>query len=122
VDLSLERQIHVPKRHYGGVGTLSRWVRYGRAKLDDMLKQDNEELDRLEAERKLDAAERPWAHSTGEVPTLDEVRQRIDPGAPPTTPDQERVELDAQRREAEARLTKIREELGLGRDEQPPDA
>jgi hypothetical protein len=104
------------------VGTLARWVRYGRAKLDDMLKQDNEELDRLEAERELDAAERPWAHSTSEVPTLDEVRQRIDPGAAPTTPDQERVELDAQQRDAEARLTKIREELGLGGDEQPPDA
>jgi hypothetical protein len=32
------------------------------------------------------------------------------------------VELDAQQREAEDRLTKIREELGLGGDEQPPDA
>jgi hypothetical protein len=97
-------------------------MKYGRAKLDDMLKQGNEELDRREAEREVDAAERPWAHSTSEVPTLDEVRQRIDPDAPAATPDEERVELDAQQREAEDRLAKIREELGLGGEEPPSDA
>ena len=58
------------KRQDDRVGTLTRWMKYGRAMLDDMLKRGNEELDQLEAEREADAAERPWAHQTSDTPDV----------------------------------------------------
>jgi hypothetical protein len=107
------------------VGSLTRWIRYGRAKLDDVLKRGNEELDELEAEQAADAGERPWAHSTRETPTLDDVRDRIahDAGRPAPAPSpEERFDLAEQQRKADDRLAKIRDDLGLGDEERPPDA
>jgi hypothetical protein len=100
-------------------------MRYGRAKLDDVLKRGNVELDRLEAEREVDAAERPWAHTSSDTPTLDDVRGRIahDAGAPsPAAAPEEQFDLAEQQRKADDRLARIREELGLGGEEPPPRA
>jgi hypothetical protein len=100
-------------------------MKYGRAMLDDVLNRGNEEMDRLEAEREVDAAERPWAHSTSETPTLDDVRARIahDAGQPPPEPAaDEQFELAEQQRKADDRLAKIRDELGLGGQDPPTDA
>jgi hypothetical protein len=107
------------------VGTLTRWMKYGRAMLDDALKRGNDELDRREAEREVDAAERPWAHRDSETPTIDDVRDRMahDAGqpSPPVTAEQG-FDLAEQQRKADDRLAHIRKELGLGDEERPPDA
>ena len=107
------------------MGTFTRWVKYGRAKLDDVLQRGNEELDRREAELEVDAAERPWAHADTEQTTLDDVRDRIthDAGQPAPAPSPaEGFDLAEQQRKADDRLAKIRDELGLGDEEKPPDA
>jgi hypothetical protein len=107
------------------VGTFTRWVKYGRAKLDDVLQRGNEELDRREAELEADAAERPWAHRDAAAPTVDDVRDRIahDAGQPAPAPTpEEGFDLAEQQRKADDRLSKIRDELGLGDEEKPPDA
>ena len=107
------------------MGNLSRWMKYGRAKLDDMLRRGNDELDRREAEREADAAERPWAHRTSDTPTLDDVRDRIahDAGRPAPEPSpEEGFDLAEQQRKADDRLAKIRDDLGLGGEEPPSDA
>jgi len=100
-------------------------MKYGRAKLDDVLQRGNEELDRREAALETDAAERPWAHRDAPAPTIDDVRDRIahDSGTPAPAPTaDEGFELAEQQRKADDRLAKIRDELGLGDEEKPPDA
>jgi len=117
-----------------------RWLRYGKAKLDDTLQQGNDELDRREAQLEADAADKPWLRSTAEAPTLDEVRARIEheaasaggdaevrPGVPAPAPPVPPVDLGGidfaeQQRQADARLATIRSELGLDAAGTPKDA
>lgn len=56
---------------------VSRWLKYAKARLDDTVKSSNEELDRLEAKREAEAADRPWLRPEGDTPTLDEATARI---------------------------------------------
>lgn len=56
---------------------VNRWVKYARARIDAAVGQGHEELDRREAEREAELAERPWLASDGTAPTLDEARARI---------------------------------------------
>ena len=56
---------------------INRWMKYARARLEDAVGKGNQELDRLEAEREVDLADRPWLRASGETPSLDEARARI---------------------------------------------
>ncbi len=56
---------------------VNRWVKYARARIDAAVGQGNEGLDRREAEREADLADRPWLAADGTAPTLDEARARI---------------------------------------------
>lgn len=56
---------------------VNRWVKYARARIDAAVGQGNEALDRREAEREADLADRPWLAADGTAPTLDEARARI---------------------------------------------
>jgi hypothetical protein len=56
---------------------VNRWVRYAKARIDAAVGQGNESLDRLEAERQAELAERPWLAADGTAPSLDEARARI---------------------------------------------
>lgn len=57
---------------------VNRWVRYAKARIDAAVGQGNESLDRLEAERQAELAERPWLAADGTAPSLDEARARIE--------------------------------------------
>ena len=57
---------------------MSRWMKYAKARLDAALGQGNDELDRLEAEREAELADKPWLRSEGEAPSFDEARARIE--------------------------------------------
>jgi len=123
---------------------VNRWLKYAKARIDSAVGQGNKSLDRMEAEREADLADKPWLRSDREAPTLDEARARIEwesarqrresgPGADtagdrpaPRSPqdvavdaEQESARLELARREKEsaARLEQIREELGV---EAPP--
>lgn len=127
------------------MATWQRWLKYGKAKLDDALRSGDEELTRREAQLEAEAAEKPWLRSTSDAPSMDEVRARIEheaaqaearkvaptagppaDGAPtsstspaPSTPG-EAFDLAEQQRQADERLAAIRSELGL--DEAAPGA
>ena len=108
------------------MGTFTRWMKYGRAMLDDVLKRGNEELDQREAELEAERPSGPWAHQTSEhahAATTCGERIAHDAGqpAPPASPE-EGFDLAEQQRKADDRLAKIRDELGLGDEEPPPDA
>ena len=98
-----------------------RWVRYGKAKLDDVVAEGNDELGKAEARLEAERADKPWLASEGAAPTLDEVKARIEHQAglgraqdlAPTEPTAEAMELAAQQKEADARLAAIKAELGL---------
>lgn len=116
---------------------LGRWFKYAQAKLDQSVRDDHAELDRLEAEREVELAERPWLGSTEEVPSFDQAKARIEweaehqratadaPPKPVPSPDPiaeasagpdaaaARLELDRRAREADDRLAAIRKELGV---------
>ena len=123
---------------------VNRWLKYAKARIDSAVGQGNKSLDRMEAEREADLADKPWLRSDREAPTLDEARARIEweaerqhrqsgqEGEPsrdrpaPRSPqdvavdaEQESARLELARREKEsaARLEQIREELGV---EAPP--
>ena len=119
---------------------LGRWVKYARARLDAAVAQGERSLDRREAEREAELADRPWLASEADAPTLDEARARIEweaehqrragdgatpaAGPPAGTVDDAaaasaRLELDAREREAAERLARIREELGVDEPERP---
>jgi hypothetical protein len=126
---------------------VNRWLHYAKARLDRAVGQGNRSLDRLEAEREVELADKPWLRSDAEAPTLDEARARIEweaerqrrdahqartapaatPAGSPTHPaadadaEQEgaRLELERRDRESAARLAQIREELGV--DPPPTD-
>ncbi len=125
--------------------TWKRWLRYGQAYLDRALRKGNDELDQREAELETRAADRPWLRTAGEVPTVDEVRARIEhdaaasraaasgaaattgPPAPPGAGGDGPADLAFDRaeeqRRADERLRKIRSELGLEVDGEggPPE-
>ena len=119
---------------------LNQWVNYAKTKLESAVGRSNAELDRLEAERAAEAADKPWLVSDSEAPTLDEARARIEwearqqadrsaeagTDAPqsaeaPSPQDvgataeaeQARLELDQRQKAAAERLDQIREELGV---------
>ena len=56
---------------------LNRWLQYAKAKLDASVASGNEELDRLEADRKAAAAAKPWLAAEGDAPTVAEAAARI---------------------------------------------
>lgn len=57
---------------------LSRWMGYAKARLESVVGRGNDELTRLEAEREVELAEKPWLRADAEAPTLDEARARIE--------------------------------------------
>ncbi len=57
---------------------VNRWLHYAKARIERAVGQGNEELDRLEAEREVELADRPWLRADGAAPTLDEARARIE--------------------------------------------
>ncbi|CAN5439210.1 hypothetical protein BH10ACT1_BH10ACT1_39340 [soil metagenome] len=56
---------------------VNRWLKYAKARIDSAVGQGNSSLDRLEAEREAEVADKPWLRSDGDAPTLDEARARI---------------------------------------------
>ena len=117
---------------------VNRWMKYARARIDSAVGQGNRSLDRLEAEREADLADKPWLRSGTEAPTLDEARARIEweaerqrkaaapPPATPATPEDPtaeqaaaKVELEAQQRKSADRLDQIRKELGVDEPADP---
>lgn len=81
---------------------ISRWFNYAKARIDSAIGQGHRDLDELEAQREVELADKPWLRSTGDAPTFDEARARIEweaeqasrrargeadrPAEPPTTP------------------------------------
>ncbi|MBA3283277.1 MAG: hypothetical protein H0U29_13720, partial [Acidimicrobiia bacterium] len=57
---------------------VNRWLKYAKARIDSAVGQGNKSLDRMEAEREADLADKPWLRSDREAPTLDEARARIE--------------------------------------------
>lgn len=57
---------------------VDRWLQYAKARLARAVGDGNRSLDRLEAEREVELADKPWLRSDGEAPTLDEARARIE--------------------------------------------
>ena len=110
-----------------------RWLGYAKATLDDTVADGNAELDRLEAEQRAEAADKPWLRPEGDTPSVDDVKAKIEhqaraaagPAAGPADPagaatpapaapaDPTAIDFAAQEREAKARLAGIRKELGL---------
>lgn len=117
-------------------------MEYGRAKLDDALRSGNAELDDAEARLEAEAADKPWLRSTGEAPTLDEVRARIEhdaaasrapdataggtppsppvaPAPPVAAPVDPGFDMADQQHRADDRLAAIRRDLGLDAEAGP---
>lgn len=126
---------------------VGRWLKYAQAKLNSAARAGHDELDQLEAERKVELAEKPWLASDSEAPTFDEARARIEyeskeqrrraeaevdaVGSPEDAleraaapPDPEvvkaRLELDRRAIESKERLEAIRKELGVDPVDPPP--
>lgn len=57
---------------------VGRWLRYAQTRLSKTTEDANAELDRLEARREAERAEKPWLAADGEAPTLAEARARIE--------------------------------------------
>jgi hypothetical protein len=88
-----------------------RWLRYGRAKVDATVRDIDDALDRKEAALEDEARAKPWLADDDAVPTLEDVKRRVEGDEPtPAAPD---FDLAAQQREADERLAKIRESLGV---------
>ncbi len=118
---------------------VNRWMKYARARIDSSVGEGNRSLDRLEAEREADVADKPWLRSETDAPTLDEARARIEweaerqrqaptpPSSAPAEPTVEptaeqaatRLELEARQRESADRLDRIRKELGIAEPTDP---
>lgn len=122
---------------------VNRWLKYAKARLDTAVNQGNASLDRREAEREAELADKPWLRSDRAAPTLDEAKARIEweaeeqrrraaeDGAPPATADpgggsrrpqatagdaeheSARLELDRREQASAARLEQIRRQLGV---------
>ena len=96
-----------------------RWLKYGKAKLDQAVRDADAELDRKEEQLAAERAGRPWLTPSGDTPTLAEVKARIEDteAVTPADTDAEAAELalemEAQRKAAEQRLAEIRKSLDL---------
>ncbi|MCU1497776.1 MAG: hypothetical protein JWM47_1729 [Acidimicrobiales bacterium] len=123
---------------------VQRWLQYARARIESAVSQGNASLDRREAEREVELADRPWLRADGEAPTLDDARARIEwetrrqaeaadtgTGPGPTVAPEEpaaaadaadaRLQLDARERASAERLAAIRRELGVEPPADPPE-
>lgn len=74
------------------MANLSRWFNYAKARLDAAIGQGHRDLDQLEAQREAELADKPWLRSSGDAPTFDEAKARIEWEA-------EQAALAARRRE-----------------------
>ena len=98
-----------------------RWLKYGKAKLDQAVRDADAALDRKEEELAAERAGRPWLTPSGDTPTLAEVKARIEDAdtATPTNAGADvdaadlALEMEAQRKAAEQRLAEIRKSLDL---------
>lgn len=105
-----------------------RWLRYAKAKIDLTVNEGEREMDKLEAEQAAAVEGKPWLSGTGDAPTFDEAKARIEDRAGQAGVDapaaggsgDEAFDAEAQRRAAEERLAAIRGELGLD-DAPAPD-
>ena len=102
-----------------------RWLRYGKARVDGLVRSANKSLDRKEAELEVERAEKPWLHAGGESPSFEEVEARIEHDAGRSTrrpgsgrSGNEAFDLAEQQRAADARLADIRASLDLDGDDQ----
>ena len=97
-----------------------RWLRYGKAKVDAVVRDVDDALDRKEAELAADRDGKPWLADDDTVPSYEETKARIDAtaGTPPAPAGDATFDLAEQQREADERLAQIRASLGL--DEPPP--
>ena len=57
---------------------LNKWVNYAKTRIESAVGRGNDELTRLEAEREVELADKPWLRADAEAPTLDEARARIE--------------------------------------------
>jgi hypothetical protein len=57
---------------------VNKWVNYAKARIESAVGRGNDELTRLEAEREVELADKPWLRADAEAPTLDEARARIE--------------------------------------------
>lgn len=57
---------------------LNRWIEYAKARVTSAVGKSNDELDRLEAEREVELADKPWLASDAAAPTLEEAKARIE--------------------------------------------
>ncbi len=59
------------------MANFSRWFNYAKARFDATIRQGHQELDELEAQREAEVADKPWLSATGDAPTFDEAKARI---------------------------------------------
>jgi len=57
---------------------VNKWVNYAKARIESAVGRGNDELTRLEAEREVELADKPWLRADAESPSLDEARARIE--------------------------------------------
>lgn len=67
---------------------LNRWFNYAKARVNSAVSQGHQSLDRREAERDAESADKPWLRADGEAPSMDEARARIAWEADRQRPDQ----------------------------------
>ena len=60
------------------MANFNRWFNYAKAKFEATFAEGNRELDELEAERAAEVADKPWLSATGEAPSFDEAKARIE--------------------------------------------
>jgi hypothetical protein len=105
------------------VSTWRRWLRYGKAKLDDTVDGLNRTLDRKERDLDTEQSGKPWLADDEPAPSFDQAKARLEDatkdvprgGAASGDPT---FDLATQQREADARLAEIRKSLGV--DDPPP--
>lgn len=57
---------------------IDRWFKYAQAKLNDVVRSTNKELDELEAQREAEVADKPWLSSDAENPSFGDAKARIE--------------------------------------------
>lgn len=57
---------------------IDRWFKYAQAKLNDVVRSTNKELDELEAQREAEVADKPWLSSDAENPSFSDAKARIE--------------------------------------------
>ena len=107
------------------VSSWRRWVKYGKAKVDDAIKGLDRTLDRKEAELEADERAKPWLSDDDPAPSFDEAKARIEdatqdvPKAPAGSGNPT-FDLAEQQRAADERLAEIRRSLDLDADDPKP--